>query len=125
MHIDDVRKGMEYLAVLLRECGKRHDWTKLQHFDSFYRQFNDAQKSGCWGNGWYDKIHCVQERHHINDVCPEDVTLIDVLEHIVDCVMAGKARSGEFKQDVLGAGVLERAYANTQKVISDAVSVKV
>jgi hypothetical protein len=51
------------------------------------------------------------------------VNLLDVLEHIVDCVMAGKARKGEFTPDVLGAGILERAYANTQKMMSDAVRV--
>lgn len=123
MHIDDVRRGMEMLADVLRDRGGRHDWTKLRYFPSFYRQFSAAQESGCWGDGWYDRIHCAKERHHINDSCPDDVTLIDVLEHIVDCVMAGKARSGEYRQDVLGAGILERAYANTQKMISDAVRV--
>ena len=123
MHIDDVRRGMEYLAKALRERGKSHDWTKLRHFPSFYKQFSEAQKSGCWGNGWYDRIHCKMERHHIEDSCPEDVTLIDILEHIVDGVMAGKARSGEYRQDVLGSGVLERAYANTQRLMCDAVRV--
>lgn len=123
MHIDDVRRGMEWLADAMRERGVRHDWTKLRYFPSFYRQFNEAQKTGCWGNGWYDRIHCVKERHHIENACPDDVTLIDILEHIVDGVMAGKARSGEYRQDVLGAGILERAYANTQKLISGAVRV--
>ena len=123
IHIDDVRRGMEWIAGLLREAGERHDWTKLRYFPSFYRQFSEAQKSGCWGNGWYDRIHTVKERHHLEDGCPDDVTLIDVLEHIVDCVMAGKARKGEYRPDVLGAGLLERAYANTQKMISGAVRV--
>jgi len=123
MHIDDVRRGMEWLADALRDRGERHDWTKLRYFTSFYRQFSDAQKTGCWGNGWYDRIHCAKERHHVEDACPEDVNLIDILEHIVDGVMAGKARSGVYRQDVLGAGILERAYANTQKIVSDAVSV--
>ena len=123
MHIDDVRRGMEWLAEALRERGESHDWTKLRYFPSFYRQFSEAQRSGCWGNGWYDRIHCVKERHHVEDGCPENINLIDILEHIVDGVMAGKARSGEYRQDVLGAGMLERAYANTQKLISDVVSV--
>ena len=123
MHIDDVKRGMGWLAGLLREAGGRHDWTKLRYFPSFYRQFSDAQKTGCWGNGWYDRIHLKKERHHLEDGGPADVTLLDVLEHIVDGVMAGKARKGEYRPDVLGAGILERAYANTQKMISDAVRV--
>lgn len=65
MHIDDVRRGMEWLADAMRERGVRHDWTKLRYFPSFYR----------------------------------------------------------YRQDVLGAGILERAYANTQKLISGAVRV--
>ena len=124
MHISDVKQGMQYLAELIKDRGDRHDWTKLQYFASFYKQFTQAQKTGCWGNGWYDKTHCVYERHHIEDGCPEDVNLIDILEHIVDCVMAGKARAGEFKLDILGAGILEQAYANTQKMLADAVRVK-
>lgn len=124
MHIGDVRRGMEWLAKLLRERGRRHDWTKVEYFPSFYRQFSEAQNSGCWGNGWYDRIHIKRERHHIEDGAHSDINLLDVLEHIVDGVMAGKARSGEFRADVLGAGLLERAYANTQKMISDAVAVE-
>lgn len=123
MHIEDVRKGLAYLGKLLKDRGERHDWTKLQYMPSFYKQFSDAQETGCWGNGWYDKIHVKQERHHIEDAAHTDVNLIDVLEHIVDCVMAGKARKGEFKQDILGAGLLERAYANTQKLLDRAVVV--
>jgi hypothetical protein len=123
IHIGDVKCGMDYLANLLRDAGERHDWTKLRFFPSFYRQFSDAQRTGCWGNGWYDDIHVKRERHHLEDGCPEDVNLLDVLEHIVDCVMAGKARKGKYTPDVLGAGILERAYANTQKMVADAVRV--
>ena len=123
MHTDDVRKGLAYLSKLIKERGERHDWTKLQYMPSFYKQFREAQETGCWGNGWYDKIHCKQERHHIEDACPRDVNLLDVLEHIVDGVMAGLARSGEYRQDIIGAGILERAYANTQRLMRDAVRV--
>ena len=123
MHIDDVRRGLEFLGRLLKERGERHDWTKLQYLPSFFKQFSEAQKTGCWGNGWYDRIHCKQERHHVEDACPQDVNLLDILEHVVDGVMAGLARSGEYRQDVLGSGILERAYANTQKLIRDAVRV--
>lgn len=123
-HIEDVGKGMDFVAKKIREAGKNHDWTKLRYFNAFYTQFSNAQKTGVWGSGWYDKIHIVQERHHLKELVPKNVTLIDVIEHIVDCVMAGKARAGEFKPDLLGAGILERAYMNTQKMISDAVGVE-
>lgn len=124
MHIDDVRKGLDYIIKLLKDRGRRHDWTKMDYFPSFYKQFSEAQKTGCWGNGWYDDIHVRQERHHVEDHAHPDVNLIDIIEHIVDGVMAGKARSGEYRQDVLGSGILERAYANTQKMLADAVAVE-
>lgn len=123
-HIDDVKKGMAFFCKLLRKAGEDHDWTKIHYLPSFYKQFSEAQKSGVWGNGWYDKIHVKQERHHLNDRVPSKVNLIDVIEHIVDCVMAGKARAGEFKPDVLGAGVLEQAYINTQEMLAEAVTVE-
>ena len=123
-HIDDVRRGMDFVAKLCRDAGKDHDWTKLRYMPSFFEQFSTAQETGVWGNGWYDKIHTIQERHHLNDRVPKDVNLIDVLEHIVDCVMGGKGRAGVFKPDLLGAGILERAYMNTQKLISDTVVVE-
>lgn len=49
---------------------------------------------------------------------------IDVLEHIVDGVMAGIGRSGEYRQDPPPVGLLEKAYANTQKLIASMVERK-
>ena len=65
-HIEDVGKGMDFVAKKIREAGKNHDWTKLRYMKAFYAQFSNAQKTG----------------------------------------------------------VLERAYMNTQKMISDAVVVE-
>jgi len=123
MHIDDVRRGMAWLARRLYEIGERHDWTKLSCLDEFYDQFSKAQKTGEWGTGWYDEIHIVKERHHLNEKCPDDVTLIDVLEMIVDGVCAGMARTGKYYPGELDAETLKLAYANTQKMIAEAVRV--
>lgn len=124
MHIGDVMRGMEWIARRLREAGARHDWTKLDYFAEFYRQFSEAQRTGDWGTGWYDEIHVVRERHHLNEKCPDDVTLLDVLEMIVDGVCAGMARSGTYYPGRLAPAILERAFDNTQKMVADAVRVK-
>lgn len=124
-HIDDVRRGMLYLANLIRERGHRHDWSKLRYFPSYYRQFAKTQETGVRDPGWYNRVHRRHERHHVEDPASrEDINLIDILEHIVDGVMAGKGRSGEYKADTLMSGLLERAYANTQKLVSGAVRVE-
>ena len=52
--------------------------------------------------------------------------LIDLLEMIVDCVVAGKTRSGEVNNDflILNDNILEDAYWNTVKKITDIVIVE-
>jgi len=124
MHIEDVRRGMAWLGRRLTDIGWRHDWTKTEFFNEFYKQFSKAQETGDWGKGWYDEIHVVEERHHLEARCPDDVTLLDVLEQIVDCVCAGKARTGKFEPRPLDPAILEKAYMNTQKMIANATRVR-
>mgnify|MGYP003300640039 CR=1 FL=1 len=124
MHISDVAKAMRWFADRIEEAGETHDWTKMEFMDEFYDQFSKAQKTGEWGNGWYDEIHIVKERHHLNDRVPVDVDLVDVFEHIADCVMAGLARSGEFRKEDIPVSVLKKAYDNTVEKLLSVVDVK-
>jgi hypothetical protein len=64
-------------------------------------------------------------RHHLDkaDGVPTDVNLIDVLEHIADCVMAGMARSGSVYELKLPDEVLQRAFANTVNLLKSLVGV--
>ena len=72
--------------------------------------------------GYHRKIN----RHHIDkeDGIPDSVDLVDVIEHIVDCVMAGMARSGEVYDLQLPADVLERAFQNTVQLLTENVQLK-
>ena len=117
MHILDVQRAMKWLENKMEEAAKRHDWTKIEYLNQFYKQFHNAQETGEWGNGWYDKIHIVKERHHLNDNCPDNVSLIDVLEMLCDCVMAGLARTGEYHPEEPDPEILVRAYRNTAKML--------
>lgn len=123
MHIRDVQHGMDWFAEQLRQIGEQHDWTKVEFFKDFYNQFRKAQEIGDWGTGWYDKIHVARERHHLDDRCPDDVTLLDVIEQIVDGVMAGMARSGKYVLRLPDTAILERAYMNTQEMLAKVVRV--
>ncbi len=51
----------------------------------------------------------------------EDVNLIDVLDFIADCVMAGMARSGSVYPLKLDAVILERAFQNTVEALKSNV----
>ena len=72
---------------------------------------------------WYP-IHCKTERHHLNEHCPEDVNLIDVLEMICDCVCAGMARSGGVYPISISDDVLRKAFANTVQMCINSVEME-
>ena len=109
-HIKDVQKGMNYIANKIKEAGKIHDFTKLEKIDLFHKDFINGFKT----QKWYD-IHKKKERHHIaaKDGVRDDIDLIDVIEFLVDGVMAGLARSGEYRKEELPKGLLQKAFDNT------------
>lgn len=109
-HIGDVREGLGFFVSLLLTAAKCHDTDKLTDIDGFHRDF----VTGFAQTGWWD-AHRRLNRHHLNqdDGIPADVNLIDVLDFIADCVMAGMARSGSVYPLKLSPELLERAFQNT------------
>ena len=125
-HRQDVGKVLGELSLYLFERGVAHDWSKLAFFEQFSQDTLERQDTPDFkSRPWY-KIHTTKERHHVNANVPEDVDLIDLLEMIVDCVVAGKTRSGEVNNDflILNDNILEDAYWNTVKKITDTVIVE-
>lgn len=120
-HIMDVAAGLGFFANYLVLAAGRHDYDKLTLIEWFHSDFVTSFKE----RGWWDnhrKIH----RHHLDkpDGVPEDVNLLDVVEHIVDCVMAGMARSGSVYELKLPPELLEKAFQNTVKLLKENVQVK-
>ncbi len=109
-HITDVRQALAFFGECLERAGGEHDPDKLTDIDSFHADFVTGFKQ----TGWWDR-HRKLNRHHLNaaDGIPDDVNLIDVLDFIADCVMAGMARSGSVYPLVLPPELLERAFQNT------------
>ena len=119
-HISDVVKAMAFFSGKLIEAAGQHDYDKLTAIDWFYSDF----KTKFAEHGWWDnhrKIH----RHHLGqpDGVPDDVNLLDVLEWIADCVMAGMARAGEVYPLEIPECLLERAFVNTVKLLKSQVVV--
>ena len=109
-HIGDVCQGMAFFVQYLMLAAQQHDYDKLTQINWFYDNFRTKfEKQDWWTN--HRRIH----RHHLNypDGVPDDVNLLDVLEHIADCVMAGRARSGEIYPVLLSDELLQRALQNT------------
>ncbi len=120
-HISDVKKGMNFFADMLKDQAEKHDNTKLSHIDMFHKDFANGFKT----QEWYT-MHKREERHHLAqpDGVRDDVNLIDVLECIVDGVMAGMARTGKYRKEDLQPGVLEKAFNNTIDLLLKKVEVK-
>lgn len=120
-HIDDVRAGLEFFRDQLRVAGERHDPDKLSDIDGFYADFITKFEQQEW---W--TRHRKLNRHHLfqADGVPEDVNLIDVLDCIADCVMAGMGRSGSVYALKMDPDVLMRAFNNTVDLLKSQVVVK-
>lgn len=120
-HIADVRKALDFFMARVCEAGQRHDPDKLTDLDGFHADFVTGFKQ----TGWWDR-HRKLNRHHLNqdDGIPADVNLIDVLDFIADCVMAGMARSGSVYPLNLPPELLERAFQNTVELLKANVTVE-
>lgn len=120
-HIGDVRAALKFFSYKLKEAAEVHDFDKISELDAFHRDF----VTGFERTEWWDK-HRKLNRHHLlqADGVPADVNLIDVLDMIADCVMAGMARSGSVYALNLDPEVLMRAFQNTVELLKREVAVK-
>jgi len=127
-HRRNVSEGMDYIAELIHNRGLKHDYTKV---NDYFPLFCDTVMQGL-SNEEFEKsewkqLHLHQERHHLNGNVPVDVNLVDVIEMLVDVVMAGNGRSGQISSyycKIQDPALLERAYWNTIKLLDDIVEVK-
>lgn len=120
-HLKDIRAGLKFFEFMLRRQAELHDLTKLTHIDEFYSNFKTGFKEKDW---W--ELHQNLERHHFANpkYVQDDINLIDVLDQIVDGVMAGLARSGEYRKEPIPEGLLQKAYDNTIDLLLKNVEVE-
>lgn len=119
-HRDDVIRGIEFFQRKLNEAAHRHDADKLHDISGFHRDFITGFKQ----TEWWDNHRKIM-RHHLlqSDGVPDDVNLIDVLEMVVDCVMAGMGRSGSVYPLDISPDVLMKAFQNTVELLKAQVTV--
>lgn len=119
-HIADVQNVGEWLTNKFKNQLAEHDHTKLEYLDEFYNDFVEQLQSENKPNfkemPWFKNRH-MTERHHLNDSVPEDVNLLDVLEMVIDCTIAGLARSGSVYPITIPGDVIEKAIENTKNLI--------
>ena len=119
-HISDIKRGFEFLIEMMKNQADNHDLSKITHINDFHRNFATGFKEKDW---W--EYHQEVERHHFIEekYIPSDVNLIDILDQIVDGVMAGMARSGKYRQEPISPELLTRAYLNTVHLLLNNVEV--
>lgn len=119
-HIADVAKAMAFFSSKLSLAAAEHDYDKLTEIDWFFEDF----KTKFTQTGWWDNHRSIH-RHHLaqQDGIPENVNLLDVLEWIADCVMAGMARSGSVYPLDVKSELLMRAFENTVELLKSQVIV--
>lgn len=117
-HIKDVQYGLRFFSNMLSNAGHNHDHTKVSNISQFHADFQTGFKQQIW-----HEIHKSVERHHMNvpEGVRDDVNLVDVIEHIVDCVMAGIARSGQVYELKLSDELLQKAFKNTVELLKNNV----
>ncbi len=121
-HIKGVAQGLSFFAGMLNEAALFHDHDKISDIDGFYRDFSSGFQAE---TPWWDN-HRKVNRHHIDkeDGMSDNIDLVDVIEHVVDCVMAGMARSGSVYDLELPTEVLQKAFQNTVDLLVENVHVK-
>lgn len=119
-HIMDVYNGLEFFKRMITAAAMDHDYDKIQNLREFHADFITGFKE----HSWWDK-HKKLSRHHLLEDAgiPEDVNLVDVLEMIVDCVMAGMARSGSVYPLEIKIDVLIKAFQNTVELLKKNVEI--
>ena len=70
-------------------------------------------------------MHKNAERHHYGsaDRVPDDINLIDVIESLVDGVVAGMARQESYTYYHISTDILQRACENTAMLLKNNIEV--
>ena len=92
----------------------------------FYRDLCatlEGRSSNFMDREWAKQHYFVNERHHLATYAPPDVNMLDVIEMICDCVVAGMAQSGDVYDVEIPSEVLQNAVKNTVKLLKDEVEV--
>jgi hypothetical protein len=120
-HRDDVMKGLAFFMELIGKAGERHDLDKLSDLDGFHRDFQTGFKQ----TEWWDN-HRKIARHHLlsEDGIPDDVNLVDVLDMITDCVMAGMGRAGSVYPLEIAPETLMKSFQNTVELLKAEIVVE-
>lgn len=116
-----VSEVMKVIASKLQYHGIIHDYTKRENIEEFWEDTRLRKEDiPLEEREWIEK-HITQEQHHLNLNAAPTITLIDVIEFIVDCMVTAKSTGEEVDLEnlKLDPEILMTAYNNTIKYIDN------
>jgi len=119
LHQRDVRRVAYQLIQCFTSLLEQHDADKITDLDGFEAGVRTKFKDDTW---W--QKHLQRTRHHLQNAAGvrPDVNLLDVLESLVDTVVAATARTGGLTTPVkIPDEVLRLATENTVKLLQSFV----
>ena len=128
-HINDVQKGCAFIANKIIEAGIKHDNTKMTMADvDIFIEERELGMLNYKDSNWL-KSHRNNNRHHFHslDNCPDDYNLIDIIEALVDCTVAIKARRGQtakMSSDFINPELLGKAFKNTLEMLENEIIIE-
>ena len=115
-HIEDVKKVANFISYLLSVRACHHDFDKIENIDLFYK----AHQSGWKDIEWWENHKKISNHHP--DISKEDIDLLDIIEMIIDCSVAGLARKGSIYDISIDPKILQKAFDNTTKLIRNNIT---
>lgn len=131
-HIEEVSKGINIIIENLINKSLVHDIDKLYDVDGFLRDMKATWKEGKDFKElpWYE-VHKEEEHHKVDwDENFDTVTLEDIIENIIDKLMATVARQGKLEKadvykiaDSIDSGTLKLGLINSLQEVFDRIEI--
>lgn len=126
-HIDNVRYVMQAIADEIIAAGRDHDYTKIrdQYKGDYYVDLCNSIENGVdFSSTEWRRNHFQLERHHLNEHCPDDVNLVDIIESIVNTIVENCEINGTYGTVSVNNSMLLNALNNTIAKIKNYIKIK-
>ena len=118
---------MQAIADEIIVAGRDHDYTKVrdQYKGNYYVDLcNSIENKVNFSSTDWRQEHFQLERHHLNEHCPDDVNLVDIIENIVNTIVSNCEINGTYGTVSINNTVLLNALNNTITKVKAYINIK-
>lgn len=116
-----VAEVMNIVAERLKYHGIIHDYTKREYIEDYWEDTRLRKDNvPLEDREWIDR-HINEENHHLNLKVSPNITFIDIIEFIVDCIVTAKSTGEDVDTNhlALDQQILKTAYWNMIQYIDN------